>query len=154
MIDTSKIQSTLNGADFAPKLTHQPHSVTVQPNKPHTSECPVESQPESDVKWFKDNKLLQSEPMHLEQTGSELMFFLVNDKDTGDYHCEASNHLGTVTSEQFRLTVQSSKCSIANFQFLLQFHLQLFIFLAQVVLLCVAYLHESHLNICLETFVF
>lgn len=94
--------------------------------------------------------------MHLEQTGNELMFFLVNDRDTGDYHCEASNYLGSVTSEQFRLTVQSSEYRelMASFELLLEFQLKLFIFLAQALLLGLAYLHESRLNISLETFVF
>lgn len=164
--------------DFAPHLIHQPHSVVVQANKPHTSECPVEAQPESSVKWFKDNRLLASKPMHVEQTGSELMFFQINDNDTGDYHCEASNYLGSVTSEQFRLTVQTSKYSPANCSLTpgragqlnarptppttsslltqyLTIHLELTCCLVQLALLCVAYQHDrSHLNLSLETFLF
>lgn len=69
----------------------------------------MEAQPESEVKWFKDDQLLASEPSHLEQAGSELMFVSINDNDAGDYHCQASNYLGTVTSERFRLSVQTSK---------------------------------------------
>lgn len=78
-------------------------------NQPQTVDCPVESEPDSEVKWFKDDQLLESEPAHLEQTGKELMFFQINDNDTGDYYCQATNYLGTVTSERFKLTVQSSK---------------------------------------------
>uniref|UniRef100_A0A6G1SLK3 Roundabout 2 n=2 Tax=Aceria tosichella TaxID=561515 RepID=A0A6G1SLK3_9ACAR len=97
-----------NEKDFPPRLTHQPHSVRAKPHEPLTVECPVESQPESEVKWFKDGQVLTSEPAHLEQTGSELMFFQTRVQDTGDYHCEAENHLGRVASERFRLTVQSN----------------------------------------------
>jgi hypothetical protein len=113
---TNRVQSSQPNrnnqqTDFPPRLTHQPHDVRVKPREPLTVECPVEAQPESEVKWFKDGQVLASEPAHLEQTGSELMFFQINEADTGDYHCQAENYLGRASSEPFRLTVQSSKCN-------------------------------------------
>ena len=73
----------------------------------------MEAKPEAEVKWFKDRQLLVSQPAHLEQTGSELMFFQMSDDDTGDYYCQATNYLGSIESENFRLTVQSSKYTAA-----------------------------------------
>lgn len=106
---TNHILSSTNIIDYGPKLIHQPQSVMVKPNTPHTIECPVESQPTAEVKWFKDDQLLVSQAPRLEQMGSELVFIQMVDDDTGDYHCEATNYLGTITSDHFRLTVQSSK---------------------------------------------
>lgn len=63
----------------------------------------------AEVKWFKDDELLASRPTHHEQTGTELMFFQVADEDAGEYHCEATNYLGSVTSDRFKLHVHSSK---------------------------------------------
>lgn len=81
----------------------------MKPNEPHTIECAIESQPAAEVKWFKDDQLIAGQPSKLEQMDKELMFIQVSDEDTGDYHCQATNYLGSVTSEHFRLTVQSSK---------------------------------------------
>lgn len=96
---------------FAPKLIHQPQSATVQPSKPHTVECAVESEPEAEVKWFKDDQLLGAQPAHSEQQGNELIFFQMNEEDSGEYRCQATNYLGSIASEPFRLTVHSSKYS-------------------------------------------
>lgn len=78
-------------------------------NEFHSIECPVEGKPTPQIKWFKDNELIISQPTHLEQAAKELMLFNIVDDDTGDYHCEAANYLGTIRSDQFRLQVQSSK---------------------------------------------
>jgi len=67
------------------------------------------------VRWFKDGHLLLSEAEHLDQTGSELMFFTLSENDSGDYHCEASNYLGSVQSDRFTLNVQSSKYPLLLF---------------------------------------
>lgn len=77
-------------------------------NKPHTIECAIEARPEADVKWFKDEQLLVVQPPHLEQSGNELMFFQINEHDFGQYYCQATNYLGSITSEPFALT-ESSK---------------------------------------------
>lgn len=89
----------------------------MRPKKPHTVECPVEAQPEAEVKWFKDDQLVESEPTHLEQTGSELMFFQINEQDSGDYHCQATNYLGSITSKPFKIIVLSSKYLLVWFLF-------------------------------------
>lgn len=83
--------------------------MTVQVNKPQTFECAIESEPEAQVKWFKDDKLLEESNGGSQQTGTELMFLQVNEEDTGEYHCQASNYLGSITSDRFKLHVQSSK---------------------------------------------
>ena len=164
--------------DFAPRLIHQPHSDVVRENEPFTCECPVESRPASEFLWYKDNKLLVSEPAHLEQTSNELMFIQINENDTGDYHCEASNSLGKVVSQPFRLTVKTSKYILAatandtNTSSLvapigqppalpplltqyLTIYIQLLACLMQLALLCLAYYHDPcHLNLPLETFLF
>lgn len=98
----------LPNAEFAPKFSHEPQNALVQPNKPHTIECPVESNPEAEVRWFKDRRVLASEPSHLEITGNELMFFQINQRDSGQYHCEASNYLGSIRSQPFRLSVETT----------------------------------------------
>ena len=84
----------------------------VQPNSPQIVDCPVEARPEPEIKWFKDDELLESRPPHLEQTGKELMFMQTSDDDTGDYHCEATNYLGSLVSPRFKIEVQSSKCKL------------------------------------------
>lgn len=81
----------------------------MQPNVPHTVECPVEARPLAEVSWFKDEQPLVSRPPQQEQTGGELMFFQMSEEDGGQYRCQASNYLGKVSSERFMLTVQTSK---------------------------------------------
>lgn len=101
--------TNLYRTDFPPKLIHQPADVQVPVNKPHTIECPIESRPESEVRWFKDDSLLEPQLGHTEQSGKELMFFQITKNDSGAYYCEASNQLGSITSAPFKLAVLSSK---------------------------------------------
>lgn len=91
--------------------------------------------------------------MHLEQTGSELMFVQINDNDTGDYHCEATNYLGKVTSEPFRLTVQTSKYQHYK---IVTLHRHFVLLILQLALVCFAYSYEHNieLHLSLEPFLF
>ena len=110
---TTALDSARRGQHFAPKLIHQPQSVLVGAEEPHTIECPIESEPEAQVSWFKGGRLLASEPLHFEQTGRELMFFQIKRSDSGQYYCLASNYLGSARSEPFELTVKpgaTGKC--------------------------------------------
>lgn len=97
--------------EYPPKLIHQPQNIIDRANQPQTIECPIEANPRAEIKWFKDNLPLISQMPHSEQQGNELIINELNVDDTGIYHCEATNYLGTTISEQFKLTVQSSKCS-------------------------------------------
>lgn len=87
--------------------------------EPHMIWCPIEAQPEPEVKWFKDARELidddvstqtqQAHATHRDMSGKELMFMSVHEDDAGEYRCEATNYLGTVRSERMRLSVKSSK---------------------------------------------
>lgn len=96
-------------ADSPPRLVHQPPSVQALAYEPQTFECPVESEPEAEFKWFKDDQLLPSRSANLDQMGAELTFRQLDEADAGDYHCQATNYLGSVTSDRFQVTVQTSK---------------------------------------------
>lgn len=105
--------SIITTTEYPPKLIHQPQNTFGKPNQPQTIECPIEANPPADIKWFKDNLLLISQMPHSDQHSNELIINELNDDDTGIYHCEATNYLGTTISEQFKLTVQSCKYSIS-----------------------------------------
>lgn len=78
-------------------------------NQADSIECPVESQPPSEISWFKDGAKLGEEPTRLEQSAGELIILQASEEDAGDYYCRASNYLGSLTSPSFRLNVQSSE---------------------------------------------
>lgn len=95
---------------------HQPGNELVKAGEPKTIECPVEAEPEAEIKWYKDGQMVSSRPPHLELTGNELMFISISEQDSGEYHCQASNSMGSITSDRFKLSIQTSKYLSISFE--------------------------------------
>lgn len=102
-------KTTTTTVGHAPKFVHQPGNELVKVGEPKTIECPVEAEPEPEIRWFKDGQLLSSRASRLELTGNELMFISISEQDSGEYFCQATNLMGTIESERFKLTIQTSE---------------------------------------------
>ncbi|KAI2664360.1 Hemicentin-1 [Labeo rohita] len=86
----------------------EPANLTVRKGESATLFCrPPRSRPQAQVSWFKNNRLLQTEPHYTFDPTGDLVFHSVKDTDSGLYFCRASNfHLKrALTSKKIFLNV-------------------------------------------------
>ena len=100
--------------DRAPIILEHPLDMTVARNEPVTLNCKASGEPEPMVDWFKDGALVSTAPMdpasHRIILPAGSLFFLRaehgrEEKDSGNYHCVASNIAGSTTSRNASLEV-------------------------------------------------
>ncbi|CAL4087767.1 unnamed protein product, partial [Meganyctiphanes norvegica] len=102
------------GSFRSPRITEHPTDITVPRNEPATLNCKAEGKPTPVIRWYKDGNMVRTSPGDpksqrvLLPTGS--LFFLrvvhgKKDDDAGSYWCQATNEVGTVTSNNATLEI-------------------------------------------------
>ncbi|XP_042235884.1 roundabout homolog 2-like [Homarus americanus] len=102
------------GSLRSPRITEHPTDMTVPRSEPATLNCNAEGKPPPTIRWFKDGQLVRTSPGDpksqrvLLPTGSLFFLRVVHGKkedDAGVYWCQASNEVGTVTSNNATLEI-------------------------------------------------
>nr|XP_053644600.1 roundabout homolog 2-like [Cherax quadricarinatus] len=102
------------GSFRSPRITEHPTDITVPRSEPATLNCKAEGKPPPTIRWFKDGHLVRTSPGDpksqrvLLPTGSLFFLRVVHGKkedDAGVYWCQASNEVGTVTSNNATLEI-------------------------------------------------
>jgi hypothetical protein len=67
-----------------------------------TLECPVTGYPVPEITWLKNGLIVQSNNnLVIQDNGAVLLIRRMQDSDTGNYECEASNGVGEVLRRTF-----------------------------------------------------
>ncbi|XP_064080611.1 roundabout homolog 2-like [Macrobrachium nipponense] len=102
------------GSSRSPRITEHPTDITVPRSEPATLNCKAEGKPPPTIRWFKDGQIVRTSPQDpksqrvLLPTGSLFFLRVVHGKkedDAGVYWCQATNEVGTVTSNNATLEI-------------------------------------------------
>ena len=92
-----------------PTLSHPPQNVTTYTNLLTFFQCGISNEtfPPANVEWFKGSDVLNidGDNLFVSPNTNTLIIHSSTSADEGEYHCQALNDVGSVTSDDVTLTV-------------------------------------------------
>ncbi|XP_065903747.1 uncharacterized protein [Dysidea avara] len=106
--EISSIERTVKIA-VPPTLSHPPQNVTTYTNSLAFFQCGISNEtfPPANVEWFKGSEVLNidDDNLFVSPNNNTLIIHSSTSADEGEYHCQALNDVGSVTSDDVTLTV-------------------------------------------------